>query len=43
MKTADGMTGRQALEKALEGDGEALGEFVSGAIGEIVVRGAEIE
>ena len=34
MKTADGMTGRQALERALEGDGEALGEVISGAVGE---------
>jgi hypothetical protein len=43
MKTADGMTGRQALDKALEGDGEAAGEFISGAIGELVEGAAEIE
>jgi hypothetical protein len=37
------MTGRQALGNALEGDGEALGEFINGAIGEAVVGAAEIE
>lgn len=43
MKTADGMTGREALQKALGGDGEAAGEFVSGAMGELVGDAAEIE
>jgi hypothetical protein len=43
MKTADGTTGREALGRALEGDEEALGEFISGAIGEVVEGAAEIE
>jgi hypothetical protein len=43
MTTADGMTGREALEKALQGDGEALGDFISGVIGTVVEGTAEIE
>jgi hypothetical protein len=43
MKTADGMTGRPALPRALGGDGEAAGQFVSGALGELVEGGTEIE
>ncbi len=43
MKTVDGMTGRQALEKALAGDGEAAGQFLSDGIGELVDGGAEVE
>lgn len=40
MKTADGLTGREALGNALAGDEAALGEFVLGAAGEIVEGGS---
>ena len=43
MSTSNGMTGRQALQQALEGDGEAAGQFVMGAMGEVVEGAAEIE
>jgi hypothetical protein len=43
LKTADGLTGRQALQRALQGDGEAVGDFISGAIGKIVEGAAELE
>ena len=43
MRTADGLTGREALGRALAGDGEAAGQFVMGAIGEVVEGAAEIE
>jgi RHS repeat-associated protein len=41
MTTADGMTGREALGRALAGDGEAFGEFAAGAVGEVVMGAAE--
>jgi hypothetical protein len=43
MPTADGMTGREALEKALAGDGEAAGEFINAVVGEVVVDAIKIE
>jgi RHS repeat-associated protein len=43
MTTADGMTGREALGRALAGDGEALGQFGLGAVGEVVEGAAELE
>jgi RHS repeat-associated protein len=43
MKTGDGMTGREALQKALQGDGEAFGEFVTGAVGEVAEGIAVVE
>jgi hypothetical protein len=41
MTTADGMTGREALGRALAGDGEAFGQFAASAVGEVVMGSAE--
>jgi hypothetical protein len=41
MTTENGMTGRQALQEAVAGDGEALGEFVGAAIEEAVAGACE--
>lgn len=43
MKTSEGMSGREALERALAGDGEAFGDFLLGSVGEMVMGAAEVE
>jgi RHS repeat-associated protein len=41
MTTVDGVTGREALGRALAGDGEALGQFIDSAIGEGIADACE--
>lgn len=41
METPSGSTGREALQGALNGDSEAAGDFVSGAVGEVIKDAAE--
>lgn len=43
MKTADGLTGREALGRALTGDGGAAYDFIEGLAGEAAIRAAPIE